>query len=126
MTIRWIVTLLIYAAAQPAAAQSVGGMQPSEFVDKWGEIKYCQEAYKHPFNRDRVYEHDTKTCEAANAWAESQVAWYTEDVRKQLNNAVEQRSRVILAGTRDIAMVLGACREACAAMASSQASISSI
>lgn len=111
-----IVVLLlpgVLSAQAPEQGPTLAGMSPSAFVEKWGEILYCQEAYKHPANKDRVYAYDTAQCHAAEQHLSGQLKHLDDPTRTQLNNAAKQRARVIRANTRDVAWVLGACREAC-------------
>lgn len=109
--------LLLIGLATSALAQHapppVGGMEAAVFVEKWGEVLFCQEAYRHPLNRERVYEFDTTQCNAAATHFAAQLAGFDEPTRQHFSNAARQRARVIRANTRDIAWVVTACRETC-------------
>ena len=114
----WLVTAALLSPLLALGGPTPAGMEPSEFVERWGKIQYCREAYKHPLNKERVYEFDLQQCAAAEQHLIDAIADLEETNRTQLENAAKQRARVIRANTRDVAWVLGACREACQALAS--------
>ena len=100
--------------ATGAQAQKINGMTPSEVADAWGEIRYCQQAYKHPTNAGRVYEFDTQQCNAAYQAIVELLEPHGEELMVAADRASQQRARMIAANTREIGAVVTACREACA------------
>jgi len=117
MPSRAIVILLGAALAHTAAAQGTPPVSGDDIVEKWGRVKYCRAAYKHPDNITRVYEHDTESCAAAEAYVRQLTMSFNEASRANMERAADQRARVIMSGTNDIGWVLQTCRETCGAIA---------
>lgn len=108
---------LCTAIAQPSAMP----FNPLQLVEQWGQVLYCQQAYRHADNVSRVYAYDTGQCATAARFLEGQIAQFPEDVRSEMSGLAERQAAKILANTRDIRAVLDACRETCQAIAAEAA-----
>lgn len=115
LRIAFVLMLSSTALAQmpPGSGPQLAGMAPEAFLKEWGQVIYCQDAYGHESNRERVYEYDTKQCARADAWFQSQLAGFDDRSRALMRNGAVNQSQVIRANTRDITKVLSACRNLC-------------
>jgi hypothetical protein len=101
-----------------AGAQSPPPMpiNPERDLNNLAQMKYCQKVLTHPDNQARVYDYDLERCAAALQQAERNMAWVPDDARPKMDERADQKARAIMANTRDVTQVLGACRQACQKM----------
>ena len=86
-------------------------------VEDWARVLYCQEAYRNPANRSRVYEYDTNQCLAAASHIQTQLQSFDPQSRENIERAAKQRLSMIQYNTRNVTEVIGACRESCTKIA---------
>ena len=105
--------LLLLMLTTTAHARDDAQAAGEKLVEDWARVMYCQAAYRNTENKGRIYEHDIKQCDAAEAWVMSQVNRYNEQGQASLRTAARQRNSTITYSTRDIGAVVKACRESC-------------
>lgn len=108
-------TELLLSGLLPATvmAQPAMPIDPEGNLQDLSQMKYCQWVLDHPDNRSRVYEYDTRRCQAALDAAWDNMAWMGEQARDRLATKAEQQARGIRGRTRDVTQVVAACRQAC-------------
>ena len=111
------------AMSMAVVAEETARMNPEQIRENWGQVMYCQSAYRNPANQGRVYEYDITQCKAADQYMREVVSVYNETGRKNLRDASVNRMTDIQYSTRDITWVLNACRETCSRLALNRASV---
>lgn len=104
-----------------AAQQPPISLNPQAVLKQWGEVLYCQEAYRHPDNAPRVYDYDLRQCAAAEQAVLRRLGGHTPEVRAELRKVAQREAARIRANTRDISQVLSACRQTCTSLADGDA-----